>query len=295
MLWRTAILLMMVPVIAQASSIGGAFSDPAFGGGLGGAAFYIPDSALLDSDAAAYIAAVEAADGQALEDDVKSAIDDFVVGCKADGIWSAIKSSAILAGARTLTGALTPLVGTAPTNFNFVSGDYDRKTGLKGDGSTKYLDSNRDNNDDPQDSKHLAVYISGDWLATGNNNLIGTPEGSGSDQGGSFIARDGVGNLTSKVNSNGGFSIAGSVVSNTFAGIQRNNSSQHTLRISGTTLTGSVSSTTPSISSINILGQVRNGRSPSRLAFYSIGEGLDLALFDARVSALITAIDGAIP
>lgn len=286
---------MMVPVIAQASSIGGAFSDPAFGGGLGGAAFYIPDSALLDSDAAAYIAAVEAADGQALEDDVKSAIDDFVVGCKADGIWSAIKSSAILAGARTLTGALTPLVGTAPTNFNFVSGDYDRKTGLKGDGSTKYLDSNRDNNDDPQDSKHLAVYISGDWLATGNNNLIGTPEGSGSDQGGSFIARDGVGNLTSKVNSNGGFSIAGSVVSNTFAGIQRNNSSQHTLRISGTTLTGSVSSTTPSISSINILGQVRNGRSPSRLAFYSIGEGLDLALFDARVSALITAIDGAIP
>jgi hypothetical protein len=67
----------------------------------------------------------------------------FVNGCKADGIWNAIKASCILAGARTLNGALVPLVGTAPTNFNFVDWCYNRKTGLVGDGSTKYLDSNR--------------------------------------------------------------------------------------------------------------------------------------------------------
>lgn len=76
----------------------------------------------FDADALAYITAVETADGQSLEYGVKTAINSFIVGCKVDGIWNAIKSSAILAGARTLTGALVPLKGTAPTNFNFVSG-----------------------------------------------------------------------------------------------------------------------------------------------------------------------------
>jgi hypothetical protein len=74
----------------------------------------------FDTDAQAYITAVETADGAALEAGVKTAINNFVVGCKADGIWSAIKASCILAGARTLTGALIPLAGTAPTNFDFA-------------------------------------------------------------------------------------------------------------------------------------------------------------------------------
>jgi hypothetical protein len=78
----------------------------------------------FDSNALTYINAVEAADGQALELNVKLVINDFVVGCKADGIWDAIKASCILAGARTLPGALVPLVGSAPTDFNFW-GDAD--------------------------------------------------------------------------------------------------------------------------------------------------------------------------
>ena len=110
-------------------------------------------------DTTSYIAAVEAADGQALEDSIKTAYTDFIVGCKADGIWNAIKASCILAGARTLNGALVPLVGTAPTNFNFVSGDYIRKTGLRGNGTTKYLNSNRSNNSDPQNNTHLSVNV----------------------------------------------------------------------------------------------------------------------------------------
>jgi hypothetical protein len=114
--------------------------------------------AVSDSDAEAYLQAVETADGNFLEAAVRTAVNDFVVGCKADGIWAAIKASCILAGARTLTGALVPLVGAAPTSFNFVDGDYDRKTGLAGDGSTKYLDSNRSNSADGQNNQHVAVY-----------------------------------------------------------------------------------------------------------------------------------------
>jgi hypothetical protein len=98
-----------------------------------------------DPDAEAYIAAVEAADlaadptAEPLETATKVAIHSFVKGAKADGFWPAIKASCILAGARTLQGALVPLVGAAPTNFNFVSGDYNRKTGLAGNGINKYL------------------------------------------------------------------------------------------------------------------------------------------------------------
>lgn len=111
-------------------------------------------------DAAAYIAAVEAADGQALEAGVRAAINAFVSGCKQDGIWSALQACCLMAGARTLSGALVPLKGPAPTNFNFVSGDYSRKTGLIGNGATKYLDSNFTLADFPSnDNTHLSAYV----------------------------------------------------------------------------------------------------------------------------------------
>jgi hypothetical protein len=118
---------------------------------------FIPGIRALDPDAKTYINAVEFADGQPLESAVRTAIDKFVRGCKADGIWDAIKASCVLAGARTLDGALVPLKGSAPTNNGpFVSGDYDRKTGLAGNGTTKFLNSNRNNNADPQNSNHKA-------------------------------------------------------------------------------------------------------------------------------------------
>ena len=125
---------------------------------------------VYDADAQAYFTRVEGASGdnQQLEFAVKAAINTFVLGCKSDGIWTAIKASCILAGARTLNGALQPLVGTAPTNVSslFVAGDYNRKTGLLGNGTTKYLDSNRNNNADPQNSNHNAVYVSTAATAT---------------------------------------------------------------------------------------------------------------------------------
>ena len=117
---------------------------------------YIPS----DSDAQTYILAVEAVDGQVLENNVRMAIDNFVKGCKNDSIWNSIKSCCILSGARTLDGALIPLKGTAPTNNNFISTDYDRKTGLKGNGSNKYLNTNRSANADPRNDKHVSIYLS---------------------------------------------------------------------------------------------------------------------------------------
>ena len=248
---------------------------------------------VTDPDAGAYIAAVEAADGQLLEFGVGKAINDFVVGCKQDGVWSAIKASCILAGARTLSGALVPLAGTAPTNNNFVSGDYNRKTGLVGNGSTKYLNSNRSNNADPQNSRHLVAYASQRHTAdalyistattlngTGDSYLYGSASGTTN---------------TAKLSSSGIPSpLPGSNLSTGIYGASRANSSSFTARRALATVTGSAASVTPLNENLLVFGTT-GFYSNARLAFYSIGESLDLALLDARVTALITAFGVAIP
>ena len=267
------------------------FSDLAFMGAVA------PGGVALDPDAAAYIARVEGASGdnQALEQGVKDAINDFVVGCKADGIWNAIKASCILAGARTLNGALQPLVGTAPTSFNFVSGDYDRKTGLVGNGSTKYLNSNRNNNADPQNNKHISVYatnFASAPLAAYINVSSGVTQGrthitSGSTPS-SLIFRVNSATATSDISALSGFISAA-----------RDNSANFRYRVSGATSLVSANSETPVNESIGIFARSTGITPPvfgnCRLSFYSIGESLDLALLDARVTDLINAFAAAIP
>jgi hypothetical protein len=245
-----------------------------------------------DQDALTYLAAVEAADGQALETNVRLAVNAFVKGCKADGIWNAIKASCILAGARTLNGALVPLVGTAPTNFNFVSGDYNRKTGLAGDGSTKYLDSNRNNNADPQDSKHISIFATTRFSSAGSA-FVGTTLTSG----GSWIAVNSSNSFTCRVHSSSSDVFSNEALAptvNCFLGISRNNSTEVAIRIGGSQSTFSKESRAPALASISVFRAVSNSTA-SRLAFYSIGESLDLALLDARVTTLINAFGAAIP
>jgi len=247
-----------------------------------------------DADAAAYITAVEAADGQALEEKTKIAIDNFVLGCKADGIWSAIKASCILAGARTLAGALVPLAGTAPTNpfVNpaneslgrlFVSGDYNRKTGLVGNGSTKYLDSNRTGNDDPSDNFHMSFYASSGTALIGTANSFSNILWRGDN---AMRIKSAVSLNTSPAASGpyfGGGNKSGSAITARVAGINYT----QTRTDSGTT------------ENITLYRFVQTNLIPSyssaRLAFYSIGENLDLQKLDARVTDLINAFGVAIP
>jgi len=242
------------------------------------------DGLVSDADATAYLAAVQAADGQLLEPAVRIAVNNFIAGCKADGIWTAIKASCILAGARTLTGALVPLVGVAPTNFNFVSGDYNRKTGLVGDGSTKYIASSRLNNADPQDSNHNAIYAT----TVGTNAFIGGgTTGSGANNIASGVLRN---------RSSASQSASGSATG--FRGIERSTSATFVYRVNGISSTFSISSQGPSSDEVFVFAR-SSGTTPSfygnhRIAFYSIGESLDLALLDARVTTLINAFDAAI-
>ena len=246
-----------------------------------------------DPDVLAYIAAVQAADESAspgigaLEIGTVKAIDDFVTGCKSDGIWPAIKASCILAGARTLNGALIPLAGTAPTNNNFVSGDYNRKIGLVGNGSTKYLNSNRNNNADPQNSQHIAYY------STNSPENSSAVIGAGLADAGvtSILLTGNLIVLRSRTNASSDFS----GLPTQFVGVSRSLSSSYTRRFSGASNVVSSTSQTPFNQNIIVFGRTTTNLGTPRLAFYSIGESLDLALLDARVTDLINAFAAAIP
>ena len=243
----------------------------------------------LDKDAAAYLNAVAAADGQQAPQAVKKAVNDFVKGCKQDGIWDAMKAAVILCGANSLAGALVPLKGTAPTNNNFVAGDYTRTTGLLGNVTTKFLNSNRAGNADPQDSFHVAVFAS--TVASGGVRVY---SGSGLNASGSFnFFVDGGTAITFRNRTAGSSSFASAASATGLIGTSRSSSASYVSRAGGTSQTNTVTSETPVSQNIFIYALNNSGASfhaNARLAFYSIGESIDLALLDTRVSALVTAI-----
>jgi hypothetical protein len=248
---------------------------------------------LEDADATAYISAIETADGQSLESAVKTAINNFVGGCKSDGIWSAIKSSCILAGARTLSGALVPLVGAAPTSINFVSGDYNRKTGLVGNSTTKYLNSNRAADADPQNNASVAIWVSTPATAI-NIYYMGAIKTTPTP-----LVITGISTNVGLGIRSGGNILNSNRAGTGLAGISRTASNSFNYRWAGATGTSTNVPTGTYNGNIFVFGINSNGaiasRSNGRLAFYSIGESLNLALLNTRVSTLMTALAAAIP
>jgi hypothetical protein len=244
-----------------------------------------------DSDALAYIAGVENADAQTLEDSVKFAYEDFILGCKSDGVWTALKSSCILAGARTLSGALVPLLGTAPTNNNFVSADYNRVTGLKGNTTTKYINAQRAINADPQNSHHYGVYVTEAPTFTTTRGFIGNAPGTGVNNYMQGIS----GNTLQTYNRNpiGPISNQGSTTG--YKGTSRSASNSWSVRSGGVNSNLSTASVAPNSSVFGVFARGTGTFADARMSFYSIGEHLNLTLLDTRVSNLMTALAAAIP
>ena len=274
--------------VGSTLQVGGVYAEGAY---YGSSLVYTPS--FFDEDAITYIDAVESADGESLELDVRVAINNFVSGCKTDGIWDAIKASCILAGARTLNGALVPLVGPAPTNFNFVSADYDRVTGLVTDGATKYLDTNFAGDEVPQNSAHLSGYRTEGTAFSIYNRLA---------NGSWAIDNEGSGFRAEVNGEGGGFNNISAVTKNGFQGATRDNSTTYGYRFNGTNGSFTRDSQAPIADTLVVFTRRNSGGSidftPSenglRKSFYSAGEDIDLAALDARVSTLVTEIEAAL-
>jgi len=257
---------------------------------------------LFDPDARDYILRVEAADGQPLESQVRGAINSFVIGCKADGTWTSLVASCIMAGARTVAGAIIPLRGNAPTNNNFVAGDYSRTLGLLGDGTSKYLATGYNNNDTtnfPQNDTHISCYVSQSPTSS-SGVFIGTR----------LVAFTSI--LQIRYASSGAstlFICRGNTVASralTALGFQCTSRSLSTEYLSRCTHSGGVSDATSLIASTaptnNLIGVFAgfNVATPqtfanSRLSFYSIGKSLAIASLDSRVTTLMNKLASVLP
>jgi hypothetical protein len=245
-----------------------------------------------DADALAYLTAVEAADGQALENAVKIAINTFVKGCKTDGIWSALTHACIMAGARTLSGALIPLTGLASTNNNFVSGDYNRKTGLIGNASTKSLQTGYFNTALPTDNDHLSCYVTqAPSIGAINKMFIGTATGTGGRLYLQCNITSGL-NFKNRSSTGAGITIASEGITLGFKGHSRNSSTNTIIRSSQTNTTDTSASTSPNAQSIGVLAGASNvNYSDARMSFYSLGTDINLALLDTRITTLMTTLN----
>jgi hypothetical protein len=250
---------------------------------------------LFDPDARDYILRVQSADGQRLESQVQGAINSFIIGCKQDGIWSAIQASCILAGARTLNGALTPLIGTAPTNNGFDSSNYNRKTGLKGNGS-KYLSSNFNANSTPQNDHSFGVYIGSPSPLPTATVLIGCG-GAETTGGFSQILTQSTGSLISSRNRSATPPSQVSIATQSgFYGSSRNNGDNYNYNYLGNSGTFAVASNEPANEIINVFARRTDAPAATfdRLSFYWIGTSLSLDLFNSRLVSLMSNLSSAI-
>ena len=176
-----------------------------------------------------------------------------------------------------------------------MSGDYNRKVGLVGNRSTKYLNSNRFSDSDPHNNQHLSVFVTAPPSSSSIDVLAGTDDGLGNVQllqvfaQLQFKCRDGGANSPASASS----SLSGLVA------VSRSSSADYSFRARSGAISGVFTSTSsaPSAQAINIFqrGTAQPFPTDARLAFYSIGESIDLALLDTRVSALIAAYAAAIP
>lgn len=248
---------------------------------------------LFDPDARDYILRVEAADGERLESQVRGAINAFVLGCKADGIWTSLVTSCIMAGARTVAGAITPLVGNAPTNNNFVIGDYSRTLGLLSNDSNKYLATGyntADTTNFPQNNCHLACYVSVSQTDSGGT-LLGGPTGAGNRL---FLQY----NTTTNIQARNRGTVAGSNILAPlgFQGTSRNNSANFECRFTSSLGVGGSSIVTsasgnPTSDLIGVFATGVGGSvSAVRMSFYSMGKSLSLSLLDFRVTTLMNTL-----
>lgn len=251
----------------------------------------------FDADAAVYLRRVEDADGQPLEQGVRDAVTNFVIGCKADGIWPALRFACVLMGARTLSGALTPLVGAAPTNNNFVSADYTRggpTPGLRGNSLNKQLNSNRANNADGRDDNHAFAYITGTNFSGGSSPVFGSGWFRGDDRYITWVMQSANAVYVSANNATFNGVAAGSGPTNGGWGVARSGASSWSYRTGAATATRTDASVAPAAGNIFFFSLNGNFYNAHRLSFVSIGSALNLDTLNSRVESLQAAISGAL-
>lgn len=246
----------------------------------------------LDPDAQDLITRQESVSGLSVEPAVRTAYDTFFKGLKDDGTFNAIKAAAIMVGAPDFASALLPMTSGMPTpsniGGNFTAADYDRRAGLKGNGSNKSLDTNYATDAAPRNNFHISAYIT--EVHTDAGAVMGSEGGANRNS----LYREGfTGNRSSGYD---GTEVLPRSNMEGYYGSSRSNSSNYIIRKNSTQETVNSASVAPPALTLHVFN--RNGTSDAsdwRLGFYSAGESLDLSAVEARLDTLIADIQAALP
>ena len=209
--------------------------------------------------------------------------------------WDTMGTMTTLVG-KKWEGLLVPLrdgmdVGT---NVNFVSGDFNAKTGLLCDGNKK-INSNRNNNADPQNSQSM-----GFWRTTSGS--IGVGVGFIGVGGGGTAGSSGILQVTnnqtafrSRQTGGGGVAFIGWELG--YSGVNRATAENYSYRVSGESFTVTEASQTPHNSPIGVFQRMTSNEfsgstaTGHRFSLYHIGPALDLATLDSILTEYMARID----
>jgi hypothetical protein len=207
--------------------------------------------------------------------------------------WDDMPCHCLFAGVG-YAGTIVPLRDgmVVPTLVNFVSGDHNAVTGLKGDGSTKYANLNRNNNAEAQNSQSMSVYI--DTVHTSGTTGFYFDAG-GQSSGASGLGRSGV--TASNI-----FARSRNTTANTapqgaatgFLGQNRAASTGYRVRAGATNYDFTQASQAPANASLGLFARniaaSPTDYSDARLKAYHVGPALDLEVLEGLQDALFAAI-----
>jgi hypothetical protein len=199
--------------------------------------------------------------------------------------WDTMLSSTSFVGVG-IQGVTVPLRAgmTVPTNNNFVTGNLNQLTGLKGDASTKYLGTGVSEGSLSQNDSSISVYLTTDRDVTTTSSYIGGTIGVFAivDNATGFRSR----HMSTSLKTNGTSTAIGGII-----GISRDNSSDYDWRDVDANGTNIDTSTTQGNSDVEVFASNSGGfLCSARLATYHVGPALNLATLEGLQDTLISEI-----
>ena len=170
---------------------------------------------------------------------------------------------------------------TVPTQNNFVAADLNQLTGLKGNLSSKWIDTNIGGQTPDQDDNSISTYAT--EVNTYNRYYLAT----GAALGATHIYPVSSTNLTCRI-SGGGSGVNATPLH--FAGATRSAASVMNTRANGTDFPNTTTSVQQLTTNFNVFGRPNANRTDARLATYHIGPALNLATLEGLQDTLISEI-----
>ena len=251
--------------------------------------FILPKEPLPFSlEAANYFDRLEAA-GDTTYTTYKQPLANYIDGLVALGgaYWDTMESACSYVGVG-IQGVTVPLRDgmTVPTQNNFVAGDLNVLTGLKGDASTKYISTDVRENSVGQNDVSMSVYVTEAYNVYGLS-ISGL---AGGNRTGVLVRVYAGGSVV--WNRSATASSFAAEAAPEFYGTSRDNGSDYNLQNGSTLNTISLltSGTLPG-SFVTVFSAANgSGKSPNRIATYHYGPALDLATLRSLQATLIAEI-----